>query len=363
MLLLTLALVLTILGILLVFNTSTYAGKLYYNDSDVFLVKQAIYAAVGIGLMIALVFFPYQKIQAYTVPLVFFTIFLLLLVLIPGIGKKVNNARRWLAVGPLQFQPSELAKLAVLVYMSMIMAKKKEQGLTRSLQGFFPPLLILFAFFMLVVVEPDFSTAVIILFTGLMLFFAGGVPLGHLLGLFLSGLPFIVVMVFSKDYMRSRLFAHIDPLADISKKGYHVVQSLLAFQKGGVGGVGIGNGQQKMGILPESHTDFILAAMSEEIGLLGIGLILLLIMTLITRIFRVAFYAADDFARFFAYGTAVLIGWQALVNVGVVSGLLPATGLPFPFISAGGSSLVVFCVATGIVLNISRNLEQKGALT
>ncbi len=184
--------------------------------------------------------------------------------------------------------------------------------------------------------RPDFSTALILLFTGLLVFFAAGIPLGHLFGLILSGLPFVLVMVFSREYMRARLFTHLDPLADASSQGYQIIQSLIAFQNGGFWGRGLGKGLQKMGVLPEAYTDFILPAQAEETGFVGTALVLLVLLALVYRIIKVAVRTEDDFGRLFAYGVGSLIGWQTLINAGVVSGLLPATGLAVPFFSYGG---------------------------
>ena len=355
-----LTLILIILGILMVFNSSTAAGLRLYGNSGSFLVKQAVSALAGIIIMLFLVFFPYRKMTAMIPVLVLGTILLLVLVLIPGIGKVVNSARRWIPFGPFRFQPSEFAKLAMVLYLGMILAKKRAQGTTRTFRGFIPPLLVVLFFFGLIFIEPDFSTAAILLFTGLLMFFVAGIPLSHLFGLVLSGLPFVLVMIFSREYMRNRLFAHLDPLADASRQGYQIVQSLIAFQRGGFLGRGIGKGGQKMGALPESYTDFILPAHAEEIGFFGVTLIMLLLLWLVYRVIRISLEAVDDFGRFTAFGVAVLIGWQTLINAGVVSGLLPATGLPLPFLSYGGSSLLMLCCAMGVVLNISRNSENSG---
>lgn len=348
------ALVLILLGVLLVYNTSTSVGRKYYDNTDAFLLRQAIAAFLGIAALVGLIFVPYSKVQANTFPLVAGTLLLLVLVLIPGIGRVANNARRWIGLGEVQLQPSELAKLALIVYLSMIMGKKKAEGVIAALRGFLPPLIIIVCMAALVYFEPDFSTAVFILALGLVMFLMGGVPVEHIFGMILAAIPFSLVLLFSHDYMKSRLFAHLDPLTDPSNTGYQVVQSLLSFQNGGSFGKGIGHGVQKMGPLPESHTDFVLAAQAEEIGAVGVSVLLLLVLALVWRIFRVAARAKDDFARLFCYGVAMLIGWQALVNAAMVTGLLPTTGLPFPFFSYGGSSLLVLCMSLGIVLNISR---------
>jgi len=352
-----LALILVFLGVLLVYGASVNTAKRYYDDSDVFLLRQAIAAFVGVTLMTVMIFVPYTKVRACTLPIVLGSLVLLILVLIPGVGLMVNNARRWINLPILQMQPSEFAKLAIVLYLSMIMSKKHDLGLARVFRGFIPPLLITLSFAFLIYLEPDFSTALLLLAVGLALLLMGGVPFGHILGLVLSAIPFILVLLFKRDYVRTRLFAHLDPLADAENLGYQGVQSLLSFQNGGLFGKGIGHGVQKMGALPEAHTDFILAASAEEIGAVGVGFLLLLFFALVWRIFRVALRARDNFARLFCFGIAMLIAWQGIINVGMVTGVLPVAGLPFPFLSYGGSSLVASCVALGIVLNISRRSE------
>jgi cell division protein FtsW len=353
-----LALILIFLGVLLVYGTNTGAAKRYYDDSNGFLLRQAAAAFIGVSIMIGLIFFPYEKVRALTLPIVLVAITLLILVLIPGVGHLVNNVRRWISFSFIQIQPSEFAKVALVIYLAMIMSKKHELGLVRELfKGFIPPLLITFCFAFLIYLEPDFSTAILLFAVGLLLLLMGGVPLGHIFGFVLSVIPLIFVLIFSRDYVRTRLFAHLDPLSDPENMGYQVIQSLLAFQNGGFLGKGLGRGIQKMGALPEAHTDFILASHSEEIGALGITLLLLLVLALVWRIIRVSLRAPDTFARLYCFGVAMLIAWQALINVGMVAGLLPITGLPFPFLSYGGSSLVASCIALGIVLNISRRGE------
>jgi len=350
-----LALVLVFLGVLLVYGASTNTAQRYYDNPNAFLIRQGIAAGIGVACMVGLIFIPYTRIQALTLPIVLSCLALLILVLIPGIGYLVNNARRWISLPILQIQPSEFAKIALVLYLAVIMSKKHERGLVESLRGFLPPLLITLCFAGLIYFEPDFSTAILILAVGLTLFLMGGVPLGHIIGLVLSAVPFLVVLLFGRDYLRTRLFAHLDPLTDPENMGYQVVQSLLSFQNGGYLGRGIGRGVQKMGALPEAHTDFILAAHAEEIGALGVSFLLLLILALVWRIFRVALRAQDNFARLFCFGVAMFIAWQALINAGMITGILPITGLPFPFLSYGGSSLVASCIALGIVLNISRH--------
>lgn len=352
-----LALVLVIAGLLMVFNAGVGISKRLYGDTDSFFLRQLAAAVLGIAVMIIFVFVPYRKVEHHLPVLLLGTVALLVLVLIPGIGKMANNARRWLQAGPLRLQPSEFAKLAVVLYLGRIMAKKQREGVTGTFRGFLPPLMVVLALGWLVFLEPDFSTAAMLLFTALAVFFAGGVPIGHLLGLIGSGLPVALLMVFSRSYMRERLLAFLDPISDLSDNGYHIVQSLISFQKGGVFGNGLGSGVQKMGNLPESHTDFILAAHAEEIGAFGVSLLLVLLFLLVWRLFRLSLVAPDQFSRLTVFGIAVLIGWQSLINAGVVTGILPTTGLPLPFISYGGSSLVMFCLAIGIALNISRTAE------
>jgi len=355
----TLTVVLILLGVLMVFNASSFVSQRYYKSDYSFLVRQAIFAIFSIGVLLATSFVSFQKVRKYVVPLVFGMLVILVLVIIPGIGKKVNSARRWLSIGFFQIQPSEFAKLIILIYLSSVIAKKSEAKSFGTFRGFLPPLFILLLFSLIIFVEPDFSTSILILFVGLLLFFIGGIPLGHLVGLTLSSLPFIIVLVFSRGYMKTRIFSFLNPTLDMNDSGYHIIQSLLSFHRGGLFGGGIGKGIQKMGALPESHTDFILAAHAEEIGVVGVMIPIALLFFLVYRIFKIALLVEDEFAKLFSFGTATLIGWQALMNVAVVVGLVPTTGIPLPFISAGGSSLLMFAVMVGIVLNISKNLNQE----
>jgi cell division protein FtsW len=355
-----LALVLVFMGVLLVYGASTSTALRYYDNANAFMIRQGIAACIGVACMVILIFVPYTTIRSLTVPIVLASLAALVLVLVPGVGHLVNNARRWISFSFIQIQPSEFAKVALVLYLALIMSKKRERGLVSSLRGFLPPLLITLCFTCLIYLEPDFSTAVLILAVGLALLLMGGVPLGHIIGLVLSAIPFIIVLLFSRDYLRTRLFAYLDPLSDPENMGYQVVQSLLSFQNGEYVGQGIGRGVQKMGALPEAHTDFILAAHAEEVGALGVSCLLLLILALVWRIFRIALRTEDSFARLFCFGIAMFIGWQALINASMITGLLPITGLPFPFLSYGGSSLVASCIALGIVLNISRRKEVEG---
>ncbi|MDR2733594.1 MAG: putative lipid II flippase FtsW [Spirochaetota bacterium] len=354
-LLFVLALVLVFLGVLLVYGAGTNTAQRYYDNANAFLIRQGIAAGIGIACMVGLIFIPYMRIQPLTLPIVLSCLALLVLVLIPGVGHLVNNARRWISLPVLQMQPSEFAKIALVLYLAGIMSKKHEQGLEGSLRGFLPPLLITLCFVCLIYFEPDFSTAILVLIVGITLLLMGGVPMRHIIGLALSAVPFLIVLLFGRDYLRTRIFAHLDPLADPENMGYQVVQSLLSFQNGGYIGRGIGRGVQKMGALPEAHTDFILAAHAEEIGALGVSFLLLLILALVWRIFRIALRTQDNFARLFCFGIAMFIAWQTLINAGMITGLLPIAGLPFPFLSYGGSSLVANCIALGVVLNISRH--------
>ncbi len=359
MVIFTITVILILLGVLMVFNASSFVSQRYYKNEYSFLVRQAIFALISIGVLLATSFVSYQKIKKYVMFIVLGMFLVLIVVLIPGIGKKVNSARRWLSIGIFQIQPSEFAKLVILIYLSSVIAKKQEAQSFGTFRGFLPPLFVLLLFSLIIFVEPDFSTSILILFVGLLMFFIGGIPLGHLMGLTLSSLPFIVVLVFSRGYMKVRLFSFLNPALDMNDSGYHIIQSLLSFHRGGLFGVGVGKGVQKMGILPESHTDFILAAHAEEVGMFGILIPIALIFFLVYRIFKVSLIVEDRFAKLFCFGVASLIGWQALMNIAVVVGLVPTTGIPLPFISAGGSSLLMFAVMIGIVLNISKKSEEE----
>jgi cell division protein FtsW len=285
-------------------------------------------------------------------PFLFIGVALLVLVFVPGISLKVGGASRWLRLAGLSFQPSELAKLSLAVYVAYSMAKKGS-NLASFSQGLLPHLLVTGLFMVLILLQPDLGTAVIIGCWLMVVLFAGGVGSLQLLSVMLFSLPLIAWLISGADYRLRRWSAFMNPWEDPQGLGFQIIHSFLAFGSGGIYGVGLGNSKQKLFYLPEPHTDFILSIVAEEVGLLGVAAVVVLFGILILRGIKVALDAPDLYSSYLALGISCFLGIQVLVNMGVVMGLLPTKGLTLPLMSYGGSSLVVNLLSIGILLNIS----------
>ena len=288
------------------------------------------------------------------VPLLGLAILLLVLVLIPGLGVSVNGSRRWLRLGPLSFQPAELAKLALVVYLATFLARKRDE-LHDFWRGIVPPLAVGGTLAGLVLLQPDLGNCLTLLVLTVGLLFLAGARTRWLAMLAVPALPLAVLAVWMAPYRMRRVFAFLDPWQDPRGSGFQIIQSWLALGGGGTFGRGIGESKQKLFYLPEAHTDFIFAIIGEELGFAGATLVVLLFAVLIWRGLRIGLHAADPFGAYLALGITVLVATQTLVNLGVVTGLLPTKGLPLPFLSFGGSALLMTMVATGVLLNISQD--------
>jgi len=342
-------------GIVMVYSTSGVHAETQGNE-HYFLLRHLFSILLGLSAMtiVSVIPYTYFRRSGIIIPLLFLAISLLILTLIPGIGVKINGARRWLPIGNLRtFQPSELAKLVLVLYFSYYVVKKQKK--IRSFTfTIIPSLVILGIFFTLIVMQSDFGTAVNLIALILPILFIAGVRLPHLAGVFLAIFPIISLIAWTKPYQRIRLLRFLDPWQDPRGSGYQLIQSLTAIGKGGLTGVGLGRGQQKLFYLPEPYSDFIFSTIGEELGFLGSIVIIVLFGILIWRGIAIAFNAPELFGTFAAFGLTLLIGIQAIINLGVVTGLLPTKGLPLPFISHGGTSLIVCMTASGILLNISK---------
>jgi cell division protein FtsW len=282
---------------------------------------------------------------------------LLILVLIPGVGREVNGSQRWLPLGPFTLQPSEFAKLAVVVYLAGYMVRR-EHEVRNEWQGFLKPMTVLFATTLLLMIEPDFGATVIVSATAFGMLFLAGVKVGHFMVVVFGALAALLVLVVSEPYRVKRLTAYTDPWADPYNTGFQLTQSLIAFGRGEWLGVGLGNSVQKLFYLPEAHTDFVFSIWAEETGFIGAIAVIGLFTALIGRILwtgRKAYLANNAFGAYICYGVALVFSGQAFVNMGVSSGLLPTKGLTLPFVSYGGTSLIVCCAMLGLVLRIERD--------
>lgn len=343
-------LMLTLVGVVMVFSASGVLAENKYQNSLYFLKRQLIWLSAGLLIMQVVSKIEYTLWKELSVPLLFLTTILLVLVFVPSLSPVVKGARRWLHIGAINIQPAELTKFVMVIYVATYISKKQDQ-LAHFACGLLPPLIILGALSTLVLLEPDLGTVVVINVVVVTLLFLAGARIKHLGLLSLGIVPAVAALIFGSSYRWDRIRAFWRGAS------YQMTQSVLAFGSGGVFGVGLGKGEQKLGYLPEPHTDFILAVIGEELGLVGVVAIMLLYGLLVFKGFQIAGRAGNVFGRYLAMGITMLIGMQALINAGVATGLLPTKGLTLPFVSYGGSSLVANLFGAGILLSISRDRQ------
>lgn len=332
------------------------ANPLYYFS------RQAVFAVMGLAAMIFIGKINYQRFRALGKPLLYLSIILLILVLIPGVGITRNHATRWLGVPgtSLQFQPSEIAKVAVVIYFADSISKKKDK--MRSFRyGILPYALILVVLGGLVLLEHHLSGALLIFGVGAAMMLVGGINWAWVGGAVGAAAGLMYLVLFVVGYNQSRITSWLDPWADAQGSGYQLSQSLLAIGSGGLLGVGLGKSQQKFYYLPEEHNDFIFAIVCEELGLIGAAIIMALFAALILRGFWIALHARDRFGSLMVVGIVTLMGVQTFLNIGVVTGLLPTTGISLPFFSYGGTALSIQLAEMGIVLSVSRQMKPTRA--
>lgn len=344
---------LAIIGLIIMFSASGVMAETRYGDSTFFLKRQSLWLLLGLVALHWVSRQDYDVWRTLTPYVLALTFVLLVLVLVPLLGTQVNGARRWLRVAWISIQPGELAKLSIVLYMASFLVRKEGDIITFS-RGVLAPVTVVGTFAGLVLLEPDMGTAVVMILLLFGLLFLGGARIPHLLGIgvILLGVGYTLIM--QSDYRRRRLLNFLDPWQDPADVGFQLTQSFVALGNGGLFGVGLGEGRQKLFFLPEAHADFVLALVGEELGFVGTGLLIGLFAVLIVKGFQIAGRAPDAFGRHLACGVTLLVGIQVLINMSVVSGLLPTKGLTLPFVSYGGSSLIVCLVAIGILLSISR---------
>lgn len=351
------ALLLLGLGLVMVFSASGVLASDKYHDPTFFLKKQIIYAALGIALMLFVRRITYHNYNRLVYVILFVSLLLLVLVLIPGIGVRIRSASRWIRFGPLVIQPSEFAKLAIIIFLAYSMARKQEKIRYFSI-GFLPHIVVAGIFILLIEKEPDFGTAMALAGITFVMLFVGGTRLTHIFLAILSASPLVVYVIIKNKMRLERVVTFIDPWKYAQESGYQLVHSLYAIGSGGFWGLGIGKSREKLFYLPDSHTDFIFSILSEELGFIGVITVLSLFAILIIRGLIISIRAQDNFGAYLAMGLTTLIGLQAAINMAVVSGLMPTKGLSLPFLSYGGSSLLVNMIAIGILLNISSCSKQ-----
>ncbi len=338
-------------GVVMVYSTSFVVAMRRFGDEYFFVKKHIAFAIIGLVLFVAVSRVPYHLYRKLTYPILIVTLILLACLFIPGVGHKVGGATRWLKIMGMTFQPSELAKVAVIIFLAYSLEAK--QGVIKSFSlGFLPNILIPGIVIVMVLGQPDLGSAVTLCALVFILCFVAGVSTLHLAGLLAVVLPMLYVVVLRFPYMTQRIQTFMDPWKDPYGAGFQIIQSFLAFGSGGLWGVGLGESKQKLFYLPEAHTDFIFSVIGEELGLIGVGAVILLYFVFFVSGLLVALRAKDLFGRYLALGLTLMITIQAMINMAVVMGVLPSKGLPLPLVSYGGSSLVMSLVAVGIIMNV-----------
>ena len=344
-------------GAIMVFSASSFVGITRYHDAAHFFKREIVWIALGAAACWFAMKMDYGKLRRAAPWLLAGGIVLLVGVLFPHIGTMEGGARRWYDVGIVSFEPSEFVKIAIIIFLAKLLADREDAAQDFSAIGF-PALFWVGACFMLVLRQPDLGTATLFLTIAFVMLFAGGTRLRHLAMGAAVAVPSLLAFVFASAYRRERFMAFLHPWQDPQGKGYHIVQSLYGLGSGGLFGVGLGQSRQKFGYLPEQYTDFIYSVLGEELGFIGAAAVLVLFLLFAYRGLLIAMRSEDRFGFFLAIGITTAIALQAFINIGVVTSVWPVTGVPLPFISYGGSSLVMSLFGVGILASISRGRSR-----
>jgi len=343
-------------GVVMVYSASSIMAAKKFHDGFYFLKRQGIYTLLGAGAMIWAMRVDYHVWKKYAVPILIGCLIMLVAVLIPGIGDSAGGSSRWIRLPGFSFQPSEMAKIAFIMYMAYSLDKKQDKVRFFS-TGFLPYMVVLAVMLLLLLKQPDLGSSMVLGAVAMIMLFAAGTRLSYILSMVLLALPFLYYAIMNVDYRRRRIMAFLNPWEDPTNTGFQIIQSWIAVGTGGLFGQGLGEGKQKLFYLPEAHTDFIFSVVGEELGFVGFIVISSMFFLLVMRGIRVALYAEDNFGRSLAFGISSLIGLEAFVNIAVVTGIFPTKGLALPFISYGGSSLIITLFAVGVLLNISSRVR------
>ncbi len=361
----SISLCLILFGLVLVFSASISVSDANWHDPFHYLYRQLIAVALGILLSAMVVYIPLHVWQKLSVIFLFLALFLLLIVLIPGVGREVKGSTRWISFVGFNFQVSELIKFAMIIYMAGYILRR-ESVITQSWRSFITPILVISVTAILLLLEPDLGATFIVASTVFALLFLAGVRLWPFFLAILVAALLLQWLIVSEPYRYARLISFLNPWDDPFKQGFQLTQALIAFGRGEWFGIGLGNSIQKLFYLPEAHTDFIIAVLAEELGIVGVIVLLALFTALLVRIFQIAQMArkrAHFFAAYVAEGIAIWISLQVFVNLGVNMGILPTKGITLPFISYGGSSMMIMCMVMAVVLRIDHENRFRKPLS
>ncbi|MDR1138431.1 MAG: putative lipid II flippase FtsW [Clostridiales bacterium] len=358
--LLVAVIVLVLFGLVMIYSASSYVAQAQYNNKFFYVISQSIAGFIGIGGLIFFAWFDYTKLSKLAVPVIIVSVALLLIVLIPGVGIEAYGARRWINLGIMTLQASEPAKFGLIIFISAYMAKYHQKMTTRL--GWLPILGVSGIVCILIMLQPNLSITVCVVFLTIVMLFVGGVKLKYFAILSLPLVALVPILIIMEPYRFDRLVAFLDPWANPLDEGFQLIQSLYALGSGGFFGLGLFNSRQKFLFLPFAESDFIFSIIGEELGWVGSVSVLCLYGYIIIRAIKIALRAKDRFGAYLATGIASIIAIQLLVNIAVVTGSIPPTGLPLPFISHGGSSLMVFLASIGILQNIKRQSPKYSSI-
>lgn len=342
------------IGLIMVYSASAIWAEYKFHDSFFFAKRQLLFAGVGIIAMFVIMNIDYWTWRDWSKALMIACFVLLVLVLIPGVGMVRNGSRSWIGVGAFSIQPSEFMKLAMIAFLAKYLSEN-QKNITSFKRGLLPALLLLFIAFGMIMLQPDLGTGTVMVGTCIAMIFVAGARVSHFIGLGVLGLAGFVALVLSAPYRIKRITSFLNPWEDPLGSGFQIIQSLYAIGPGGLFGLGLGQSRQKFFYLPEPQTDFIFAILAEELGFIGGSLVLLLFSLLLWRGVRIALGAPDLYGSFLAIGIICMVAIQVMINIGVVTGLMPVTGITLPFLSYGGSSLTLMLMAIGVLLNISKH--------
>ncbi|QQS61190.1 MAG: putative lipid II flippase FtsW [Candidatus Moraniibacteriota bacterium] len=349
-----------VFGLLMIASASALYAEIRFQDQYFFLKRQLLFGVLpGMAVLFFLSLIDYHKWRKFSVFGFILSLIALGLIFVPGFGNEAYGATRWLNLGPVSFQPSEMAKIAIIVYLSAWLSSKGKKKVSNFFEGLIPFLIILSLMGVFILNQPDVGTLGSIIFISVILFFSAGAQISHLASLGVVGMLGFFIIVKSAPYRWDRLMVFLNPELDPQGKGYQINQALIALGSGGLFGLGLGESRQKFNYLPEPVGDSIFAIIGEEWGFIGTLCLLILFAVIIWRGFRIAVEAPDDFGRLLAIGVTSWIAMQVVFNVGAITGILPLTGIPLPFISYGGTSLLFSLAAMGLLLNISRQSVRK----
>lgn len=340
-------------GLIMVYSASAVWADYKFDDSFYFAKRQLLFAGAGVAAMFTIMNVDYWTWRTWAKVIIIVCFVLLIIVLVPGIGMARNGSRSWIGVGAFSIQPSEFMKLAIIAFLAKFLSERQKY-ITSFKKGLMPSLGLVFLAFGLIMMQPDLGTGTVMVGTSIVMIFISGARVSHFVYLGLAGAAGFAGLVLSAPYRMKRITSFLDPWEDPLGSGFQIIQSLYAIGPGGLFGLGLGQSRQKFFYLPEPQTDFIFAILSEELGFIGGSLVILLFSLLLWRGIRIALGAPDLYGSLVAVGIIAMVAIQVMINIGVVTGLMPVTGITLPFLSYGGSSLTLMLMAIGVLLNISR---------